>query len=359
MDEARAAHHFDFCHDSDFPLWRMLSELTQGTKINQALRDSYHGLLTETRDRIQDFRRKPCEGYRPSIGRLSGARTCRQMLGNRSPVYRTTCTLRMQWCTARSDVDITIRLRIFKRAFLQTAGFFSPTRTFGRISPSATLLFAHAESFGDSWVAHGRHDLHVHPRLKGAVAQGLFKLLHKQHLAGHDVGVAIDHYKVVTRGRSPSFIALSRWFGSPFRPGRWDDRTDVGHTVYVRENDIGAGPPNKAGLATEFWRTFQHPLKTFEAAELPARSVVDESSLSEVVCRYVHAIRDVRSGTFIHLDGALHIYGIHAYHARCDALLRRGDRIWASRKVKLFRVDAEPSSGIDDADWQSMIESNT
>jgi len=213
-----------------------------------------------------------------------------------------------------------------------------------------------AERCGATWIVNGSHDLQLNPLLGRATGEGLFTTLEKQHRSGHRVGVAVDHYRVVPRDRSSRRVLLDQWFGSPFRPANWDDPRDVGHTAHVRTRDIGESPSDKSGLRTEFWRTFDEPHKTFEAAELPGWPLADGVAPQAVACRYVHAMRNVRTGQFEHLDGAIHVYESESYRRRYESVGQHGERIWASRKIKLFRVDARDGLGIDVPDWQSMIE---
>ncbi len=65
--------------------------------------------------------------------------------------------------------------------------------------------------------------------------------------------------------------------------------------------------------------------------------------------RYIHSQRDISSGTFIHLDGAVKIYERDSYQQRYDSKMTEAHK--SKYKPKLFRID-EP---ISDEEWAQLI----
>ena len=123
------------------------------------------------------------------------------------------------------------------------------------------------------------------------------------------------------------------WFGPPLSPSVLDDPYKVGTTVH-------ADP--RSGLMHEYPRLYVH-----WAMDKEGRKVVQIEELSDDsgsnqggyrILRYLHAIRDIERGTFIHCDGAVRAYTSEQYALRCRKEFVTG-REWASRYRKVFRLD--------------------
>jgi len=215
---------------------------------------------------------------------------------------------------------------------------------------------------GHAWVTYRDHDLHPHPGLRrrfgSRIHSEFLALLWSQIDAGNDVAIAVDHYRFCPHGELQPFMELDAWFGAPFTMKDVDDPWKVGATVHGRPRAIS--PIDRSGLLTEFRWTFADGLKTLEVEELPAPPAV-EKFVGPMVCRYVHSIRDTRTKRFIHLDGALTTYGPDEYTRRyAQAVNHHESKVWANRKVKVFRIDAPKSSAsahIEDSWWSELIAS--
>lgn len=215
---------------------------------------------------------------------------------------------------------------------------------------------------GHAWVTYRDHDLHPHPGLRrgfgSRVHYEFLASLWSQLAAGNDVAIAVDHYRFCPRGELQPFMELDAWFGAPFAMHDVDAPWKVGATVHGRSRAIS--PMDASGLLTEFRWTFADGLKTLEIEELH-RPPVPEKWVRPMVCRYVHSIRDTRTRRFVHLDGALTSYDPEAYARRyAQALNHHESKVWADRKVKVFRIDAPQSNDnarIDDGSWSDLITS--
>lgn len=230
------------------------------------------------------------------------------------------------------------------------------------ITPKDFLLrLGHDVTPGHAWVSYKDHEIHPHPGLRRGfhcrVHYGLLGLLWDQLSAGNDVSIGIDHFRLCPRGELGCIVELDAWFGAPFSLDKVDDKWKVGATVHGRSR--ATSPGERAGLLTEFRWTYSDGLKTFEVEELPHPDGESRDPTGPIICRYVHSIRDTFSKRFVHLDGAVTVYEPDAYLRRYEQATNHGlPKVWATRKVKLFRVDApaqDEKARIPEDAWTEVI----
>jgi hypothetical protein len=226
-----------------------------------------------------------------------------------------------------------------------------------RLTPRDVLLpLSDDVVIHETWMEHRQHELHVHPGMRrgfaGSPNAALLHSLAELRDRGCFVGLAIDHDRLSTKGTLSRLYECDRWFGEGYRDTRLDDPNAVGATLH--ERPYALGPHSPAGWRTEFRWASDATLKSFEAEELPVPS--SRRAEGEVVCRYVHAIRDTHAQRFVHLDGALHVYGegyLTRYEQSGNHHLRK---VWADTKIKLFRIDSLGSAGIGTEDWTHVVQ---
>jgi hypothetical protein len=229
-----------------------------------------------------------------------------------------------------------------------------------RFTPKDRLLpLSRDVRLRDAWIAHREHEFQVHPGLRrgfgGTPNAELLAALGALEGAGCRVAIAIDHFRLSGKGTLRRLYEADRWFGMPHTSVALDDPNAIGATLHQRIYDVGPDWTQKAGWRMEFRWTLDGELKSFEAEELPIPRAPEHPA--PTICRFVHAIRDVGSRRFIHLDGALHVYESGRYASRYDqADQHRLPKIWADRKVKLFRVDSTSKGWISAEAWQQVVE---
>lgn len=84
------------------------------------------------------------------------------------------------------------------------------------------------------------------------------------------------------------------------------------------------------------WRLDKEGRKVVQIEELSDHAGAEQAGLR--LLRYLHAIRDIERGIFIHCDGAVRAYTPEQYEDRKSKLYVTG-RPSASRYRKLFRLD--------------------
>lgn len=163
---------------------------------------------------------------------------------------------------------------------------------------------------------------------------------HKQQ----PISVAIDHLRLVPQEWFGHMLERDYWYGPPLNWKLIDDKYEVGLTVHgstrSRLHNIDR---------TEFLWTYRHGLKTLQIEEIHGFKLLDDLDTGVVLNRYIHSQRDIASGTFIHLDGAVKIYEQHSYLHRYDNKMTDANK--SEHKPKLFRID-DP---ISDEEWAQLI----
>jgi hypothetical protein len=218
------------------------------------------------------------------------------------------------------------------------------------------LPLANDLTLGHAWLNYKESELLVHPGFRrnyhDRVHYELLASLKDLKQRGLNVAIAPDHEHVAPRGTFPEIHEKDHWFGRPYQSSTLDDELIVGKVLHARESAT-----QESGLLTQFNWFYQDGLKSFVAEELPDPEKSTRHGF--VLCRFVHAQRDIVHKRFIHLDGAISLYTPDHYRERrAQALSGQADPVYADRKIKLFRVDAiteDPQSCIPEADWTNVI----
>ncbi len=158
------------------------------------------------------------------------------------------------------------------------------------------------------------------------------------------ISVAIDHLRLVPQQWFSPIFERDYWYGPPLSWKLIDDKYEVGTTVHgstrSRLHNIDR---------TEFLWSYRNGLKTLQIEEIHGLILLDDPDTDLVLNRYIHTQRDIASGTFIHLDGAVKIYERDSYQQRYDSKITEADK--TKYKPKLFRID-DP---INDEEWAQLI----
>lgn len=190
------------------------------------------------------------------------------------------------------------------------------------------------------------HVLHYHQLLRRGYASNpnmeFLKLLTSFHRAnpGAKVGVALDHRRLMPKEFFRAFFEKDTWYGPPFRTQDLDNPEKVGLTVLAR-SDPSVDPRNATmcrlnGIERcEVLWTYRDGIKIVQIEEV--RSTRNSEGLT--INRYVHSLRHLPSGTFVHLDGACKIYSAEQSEERLRSRMSGEPR--ARQKPKLFRVDGK------------------
>ena len=158
------------------------------------------------------------------------------------------------------------------------------------------------------------------------------------------ISVAIDHLRLVPKRWFSPIFEKDYWYGPPLNWKLIDNKYEVGLTVHgstrSRLHNIDR---------TEFLWSYRNGLKTLQIEEIHGLVLLDDPDTDMVLNRYIHSQRDIASGTFIHLDGAVKIYERDSYQQRFDSKMTEADK--SKYKPKLFRIDGT----ISDSEWVQLI----
>jgi hypothetical protein len=145
--------------------------------------------------------------------------------------------------------------------------------------------------------------------------------------------LALDEQHFMAKSAFIPYFEHDYWFGPPLSAAVLDDPYKVGTTVH-------ADP--RSGLMHEYPRLYVHWAMDKEGRKVvQIEELSDDSGSSQGgyrLLRYLHAIRDIERGTFIHCDGAVRAYTPEQYDRRCRKDFVTG-RESASRYRKVFRLD--------------------
>lgn len=189
-------------------------------------------------------------------------------------------------------------------------------------------------------VLHAGSALIYHPFLRrnfeGHVNDTLTQtLLEVARSAAARLRLALNEQHFMPATAFSEYFESDFWFGPPLSPSALDDPYKVGVTVY--------GDP-KSGLTHEYPRLFvdwsldKEGNKVVQLEELSNHRSTDQSGLK--LLRYLHAIRDIRRGVFVHCDGAVRAYTPQQYEARATKQFVTGSES-AARYRKVFRLDGD------------------
>jgi hypothetical protein len=183
------------------------------------------------------------------------------------------------------------------------------------------------------------HALHYHQFLRrgllGNMNDGLVSiLLAVARRDGNKLRIAIDDRRLTTSAEMRHTIEEEFWHGPPLTETWLDDPYKGGTTVYrypeeAFELDLGYE------AIFSYWRMNGPREKVVQIEELTALDVQPVAGLQ--CLRYLHAIRDIESGNFIHCDGAVRGYAPDELNARRNEAMPTATR--AERYRKVFRID--------------------
>ncbi len=158
------------------------------------------------------------------------------------------------------------------------------------------------------------------------------------------ISVAIDHLRLVPQQWFPPIFGKDYWYGPPLNWKLIDDKFETGPTVHGSTRSIFRDIDR-----TEFLWSYRNGIKTLQIEEIHGLKLLDDPDTDVVLNRYIHSQRDISSGTFIHLDGAVKIYERDSYQHRYDNKMTDANK--SEYKPKLFRID-DP---ISDEEWAQLI----
>lgn len=147
--------------------------------------------------------------------------------------------------------------------------------------------------------------------------------------------LALDEQHLMAASAFSAYLEKDYWWGPPLSADSIDDPRKLGVTVF--------GDP-QSGLLHEYprlyvdWSRDKENHKVVQIEELSEAHGARQSGLR--LLRYLHAIRDIERGVFIHCDGAVRAYTDEQYGARAAKEYLTG-RESAGRYRKVFRLDGE------------------
>ncbi len=157
--------------------------------------------------------------------------------------------------------------------------------------------------------------------------------------------IALDEHRIAIYTDGSIYKEFDTWFGQPFNQ---DIRTLKEGTVKLRPpaylNPIQLDMYYKNAFSLDIKWSDKGTLRTFQAEEYKRENVtyIAEGGEEFFPVRYVHAQYDLDLDTFIHFDGALHLYDIDEYFARRDGDFNynaKNDSHIKARSFKTFRMD--------------------
>jgi hypothetical protein len=162
--------------------------------------------------------------------------------------------------------------------------------------------------------------------------------------AGNRVRVAIDERRAMPASDYSEFMEKDYWFGPPLSDAWLDDPHRVGTVVHA---DPGVARAPEYPRFFAYWRIDGDGNKVVQMEELSEHASANHAGMR--VVRYLHAIRDIKRGTFVHCDGAVRAYTPEAYEHRAAETMPTSTK--ATRYRKLFRIDGV----IGTSDWSDLV----
>lgn len=257
----------------------------------------------------------------------------------------------------------------YKTAMLEAATmapyFLLDSNVFKSRDPSARLYRMHPELLNDTdsdgllyverylakpqAVFHSGSALMYHPLLRRDFTSHVNDTLIKTLLEVAGGGsarlrLALNEQHLMPASSFSEYFEHDFWFGPPLSVAALDDPYNVGVTVH--------GDP-KSGLTHEYPRLFigwsidKEGNKVVQIEELSDHEASNQVGMK--LLRYLHAIRDIRRGVFIHCDGAIRAYTTEQYAARSKKEFITG-RESAAQYRKVFRLDG----GVETDAWSNI-----
>jgi hypothetical protein len=177
------------------------------------------------------------------------------------------------------------------------------------------------------------------------------KLLQVGARPGNSLRVAIDERRLTTPAAMVRTIEEDFWHGPRLTEGWLDDRNAVGRTVH-RYPDGEFKRELGYDAVFAYWRMSDEG-KVLQLEELtrPEAELGEELQMVGDLhgLRYLHSIRDLEVGTFIHCDGAVRAYDEVSFEAREAEEMPAKTRATHYRKV--FRLDGD----IPTNEWADIV----
>lgn len=158
-------------------------------------------------------------------------------------------------------------------------------------------------------------------------------LLEVESTGSATLRLALNEQHFMAESAFSPFLERDYWWGPPLPADSLDDPHKLGVTVH--------GDP-ESGLMHEYprlyvdWSLDKEGHKVVQIEELSEDPGANRAGLR--LLRYLHAIRDIERGVFIHCDGAVRAYTHEQYEARTAKDYVTG-RESAGRYRKVFRLD--------------------
>lgn len=131
------------------------------------------------------------------------------------------------------------------------------------------------------------------------------------------------------------YMEKDYWWGPTLSTETLDDPYEVGVTVH---GDAQSGLMHEYPRLFVDWSMDKEGRKVVQVEELSDHTSASRAGLR--LLRYLHAIRDIERGVFIHCDGAVRAYTHEQYEARAAKGYVTG-RESAGRYRKVFRLDGD------------------
>lgn len=210
--------------------------------------------------------------------------------------------------------------------------------------------------FDDQYVYYRRHAFHFHPFFRRYFTSNVnFEFLRALRCFADQnpackVAVAIDHRRMLDRKHVRRTYEKAFWWGVHFSWPEIDDPQKVGHAVYGYDEISPASyPVRKTEINLRMLDALTKQIEIEEVVDICADSLTKPfQNDSFVINRFVHGLRRIDEGRFVHLDGSARVYDKPAYDARLEGNLYEANVL---RYVKLFRIDGP----VPDDDWAKLI----
>ncbi len=193
------------------------------------------------------------------------------------------------------------------------------------------------------------HALHYHQLLRRCFTSGINAslidvLLSTTRRLGLHLRLAIDERRLMPASEYTDALEKEYWWGPLLTWERLDDPNAVGTTVHRARPDVRQAIEHE-GIQV-YWSLQDGRQKVVQIEEL--RRTEDVTAEGYVLCRYLHAIRDIQAKRFIHCDGAVRAYSQAEYIGRLAESLPKTRR--AARYRKVFRIDG----AFEAQDWSDI-----
>jgi hypothetical protein len=164
--------------------------------------------------------------------------------------------------------------------------------------------------------------------------------------------VAIDERRMLPASKFRSWLELDHWYGPPLTHESLDDPNAVGvtrHILVPRESRTELFEYRQLLVRWTYDKTNNQ--KVCELEELVDVGSMPKWGSSFILLRYLHAIRDLNSRQFVHVDGAVRGYLPERYSIRYAEPSALGPQVGSDAYRKLWRIDGQLTT----VDWSNMV----